>query len=78
MTALSDPRRRSITEPGPKSARWLRSGLLARALHVLPALVLAGCILPPSLSVDNQDAGVDSPPAITSVRSSTQEPNAVF
>jgi hypothetical protein len=33
--------------------------------------MLVGCIIPPSLSV--QDAGVDSPPAITSVRSDNQE-----
>lgn len=34
---------------------------------------MAGCIFPPSLSVDVQDAGIDSPPAITAVRSSNQE-----
>jgi hypothetical protein len=28
----------------------------------------AGCILPPSLSTDDQDAGVNSPPSITAVR----------
>jgi hypothetical protein len=70
---MSEPRRRSIAEPARKSARQLRSRLLARALHVLPAFVLVGCILPPSLSVDYQDGGVDSPPAITSVVSNTQE-----
>ena len=37
----------------------------ARVLLVLAS----GCIIPPSLSVDNQDAGIDSPPSITSVRS---------
>jgi hypothetical protein len=73
MTRMSEPRRRSIADAARKSPRRLRLRLLARALHVLPALVLVGCILPPSLSVDNQDAGVDSPPAITSVVSNTQE-----
>jgi hypothetical protein len=73
MTRMSEPRPRPIAEPSRKSPRHLWSRRLARALHVLPALVLASCILPPSLSVDNQDAGVDSPPAITSVVSNTQE-----
>jgi hypothetical protein len=31
-------------------------------------LLLAGCVLPPSLSTEKQDAGVNSPPAITAVR----------
>lgn len=36
----------------------------------MPALLslLVGCVIPPSLSVENQDAGVNSPPAITAVR----------
>jgi len=34
---------------------------------------LGGCVIPPSLSVDNQDAGVNSPPAILAVRSDDQE-----
>jgi hypothetical protein len=34
---------------------------------------MAGCIIPPSLSVDVQDAGIDSPPSITSVRSDLNE-----
>ncbi|MFT3699760.1 MAG: hypothetical protein QM831_41820 [Kofleriaceae bacterium] len=32
-----------------------------------------GCIIPPSLSVDVQDAGVDSPPSIYKVTSDMQE-----
>jgi hypothetical protein len=36
----------------------------------LPAV---GCIIPPSLQTDVQDAGIDSPPAISSVRSDNQE-----
>ncbi len=80
MTRMSERRRRRFADRGPKSPRRLRSRALARALHILPALVLAGCILPPSLSVDNQDAGIDSPPAITSVVSNTmalEEPGPV-
>ncbi len=36
-------------------------------------LFTTGCVLPPSLSVDESDAGMNSPPAITAVRSSDQE-----
>lgn len=32
-----------------------------------------GCVLPPSLDVDTSDGGVNSPPAITAVRSNEQE-----
>jgi len=51
---------------------------MARALHASRAvrylaLSLGGCVIPPSLSVENQDAGQDSPPAIMSVRSDQQE-----
>jgi hypothetical protein len=60
-------------------SKGLQSGSpMARAVHGLSLLVRAGCLLvicaggcviPPSLSVDNQDAGVNSPPAILAVRS---------
>ncbi|MEO6776559.1 MAG: hypothetical protein ABI467_26690 [Kofleriaceae bacterium] len=58
------------------------TGRVARALHdrcglrglgFLLASCMAGCIIPPSLSVDVQDAGIDSPPSITSVRSDLKE-----
>jgi hypothetical protein len=48
---------------------------LARPLHtsatVVPLflLIFAGCVLPPTLGVEQQDAGINSPPAILSVRS---------
>lgn len=38
-------------------------------LAALPAL---GCVIPPSLTVDNQDAGINSPPAIVQVTSDQQ------
>lgn len=48
---------------------------VARGVHdrgvlvVISTLLLAGgCIIPPSLSVDNQDAGTNSPPSILAVR----------
>jgi hypothetical protein len=37
------------------------------------SLAVGGCVIPPSLSVDNQDAGVNSPPAILAVRNDQQE-----
>ncbi|HEX7699869.1 MAG TPA: hypothetical protein VF403_04080, partial [Kofleriaceae bacterium] len=53
---------------------------MARALHqrarvwaVITSVLLAGCIIPPSLSQDVQDAGIDSPPSITSARSDLLE-----
>lgn len=54
-------------------------GSLARGLHIscavraLVAVSIPGCIIPPSLSVDVQDAGVNSPPAITGVRSENSD-----
>lgn len=75
MTRMSASRRARIAEP-------IESGHptgVARALHTprgVRYVVLAavgGCVIPPSLSVENQDAGQDSPPAIVSVRSDLQE-----
>ncbi len=47
-------------------------GSLVRMLG-LSLLTASGCVLPPSLSVDTSDGGVNSPPAITAVRSDDQE-----
>jgi len=57
--------------------------VVARRVHdpeTLVRLVLyallgsaGGCVIPPSLSVDNQDAGVNSPPAILGIRTDDQE-----
>jgi hypothetical protein len=65
---------------GANSASRNSRSPLARALHdrarvwtVVASALLAGCIIPPSLSIDFQDGGIDSPPAITSVRSDNQE-----
>jgi hypothetical protein len=84
MTQMSDPRcfapRAVRTNPLIFNGR----SRLARALHDLVdavsllsslvlALVLVGCFIPPSLAVDNSDAGVNSPPSILSVRSDQQE-----
>lgn len=73
MTRMSGPERAvPRTAPANRASR-LGSHAVARALHVAVAAAMTGCIFPPTLSVDNQDAGIDSPPAITSVRSNTQE-----
>ena len=42
-------------------------------MSLLASIALGGCVIPPSLSVDNQDAGVNSPPAILAVRTDQQE-----
>jgi hypothetical protein len=56
--------------------------VVARAVHEWPTLVrtavvfsllAGGCVIPPSLSVGNQDAGVNSPPAFLGIRTDDQE-----
>lgn len=54
----------------PKIERDLRRSVLLVAGASLGGV---GCIIPPSLSVDVQDAGIDSPPTIYKVTSDTQE-----
>lgn len=80
MTPMSEPRRANDRDLARKSATVHDNPVVARTLHgnhpvvrVLPLLIAGGCVIPPSLSVDNSDAGVDSPPAIVSVRSDLQE-----
>lgn len=77
MTQMSEPRTASVTAAAANRATRRTCWHLARALHgrrVIRALVLAmavlftGCVIPPSLSVDTADAGLNSPPAIVSVR----------
>jgi hypothetical protein len=49
--------------------KWLDVFVLspmARAVHVLLAVMFAGCVVPPPLTVDN-DGGVNSPPNIIGV-----------
>ena len=83
MTRMSEPTSPRCPTARDNPATPHASSSLARSLHgsegtvrlVLSLLVasLAGCILPPSLSVDNSDAGVNSPPSILAVRSDQQE-----
>jgi hypothetical protein len=55
---------------------------LARAVHdcrtlvrpaILATLLIGGCVIPPDLSVANQDAGTNSPPAFLGIRTDEQE-----
>jgi hypothetical protein len=75
MTRMSEPRIAYRHGAGANHATGRGSSALARPLHgrvpirVLgPAMLLSGCVIPPSLSVDTTDAGLNSPPAIVSVR----------
>jgi hypothetical protein len=42
---------------------------LSLAVGIVLSILLSGCVIPPSLSVENQDAGVNSPPSVVAVRS---------
>lgn len=75
MTRMSESHAKTHTEIAGNPARWLVVSRLVRMVHdagvVVPialSMLLVGCVIPPSLSVENQDAGVNSPPAITAVR----------
>ncbi len=79
---MSEPGLAGAPPTPANSAKRLGRAPVARALHDRGALralgfavasCMVGCIIPPSLSIDVQDAGIDSPPAITSVRSDLQE-----
>ncbi len=80
---MSEPYDRRASANERNRATSLGGSRLARAVHGVGRRVhttllttiaaLGGCVIPPSLSVDNQDAGVNSPPAILAVRSDDQE-----
>jgi hypothetical protein len=77
MTQMSEPRTLPATAARANRATARGSFALARPLHgstairalaLAIAMMFAGCVIPPSLSVDTTDAGLNSPPSITSVR----------
>ena len=76
MTRMSEPHAEPTRDFAPNPARLLEGSRLAHRVHdrgvpvsVLLSLLVAGaCVIPPSLSVEQQDAGINSPPAITAVR----------
>lgn len=92
MTRMSEIDARQPPASTRNHARSLNGSRLARSLHahcqpVVPLLamtmiwMLEGCVIPPSLEVDQQDAGVNSPPAILSITSDQQalpEPGPVL
>ena len=79
MTRMSDLRSTRSRVARDNGAKMLARASLARrvqrfskavlfsGLVTLAALVLVGCIIPPSLSVERQDAGQNSPPGILKV-----------
>jgi hypothetical protein len=75
MTQMSDRRivptataraNHATRRPRSPLARALHGGSAIRVLGL--AMMFAGCVIPPSLSVDTTDAGLNSPPSIISVR----------
>lgn len=81
MTRMSEPRTTAAPRSSGNTARSLGGSPLARALHAPCSLVrfavlsigLGACVFPPDLSVENQDAGVNSPPAILAIRADDSE-----
>jgi len=80
MTQMSEYHAKTEPDFGVNPSEWLVVSRVARGVHdcrvlvgVLVSLILVGCVIPPSLSVENQDAGANSPPAITAVRSDQEE-----
>jgi hypothetical protein len=80
MTPMSESEHAVIDGRCANSASPHARSPLARALHhrarvwaVVTSVLFAGCIIPPSLSVSAEDAGIDSPPSITSARSDLLE-----
>ena len=83
MTQMSEPHARTHPENARNRAGSQGRSPLAHRVHDAPGVVcrslllgaalLGGCVIPPSLSVGNEDAGVNSPPAILAVRTDQQE-----
>jgi hypothetical protein len=80
MTQMSEPRFVSVAAAAANCATGRVRSPLARALHdgyairaLAAAMLFTGCVIPPSLSVDTTDAGLNSPPSIVSVRAQSVE-----
>lgn len=83
MTRMSDPHAETHTGFVHNRATLQEQSSLAHGVHEVSALVVrllflasvasGGCVFPPDLSVGDQDAGVNSPPAILAVRGDQQE-----
>jgi hypothetical protein len=84
MTRMSEPSQLMPPTPDNNQLQSFERSHLARAVHAASLIVrismglvplgapLAGCVIPPSLDVGNQDAGINSPPAIVSITSDSQ------
>src|SRR5688572_25524132 len=83
MTEMSEPHCPRCDLIARNSSKLRAGFFLARGVHEKPSLVtapllalfllLTGCIIPPSLSTGNEDAGVNSPPTITAVRTDAED-----
>lgn len=85
MTRMSEPRRARARHARRNPATNQVNAHLAHRLHAPAPLVriavfsislavgVGACVIPPSLEVDNQDAGVNSPPAILAIRAADAE-----
>ncbi len=83
MTRMSEPHAALPGEITCNPARSQGPSPLAHGVHdsgqvvlrslFFGSLALGGCVIPPSLSVGNEDAGINSPPAILAVRDDQQE-----
>ena len=81
MTEMSESNPNVVSGGAVNRVISRRSPWLAYPLHercgsmraAVFSLMLIGCVIPPSLSADNQDAGLNSPPAIISVHSDQVE-----
>lgn len=81
MTCVSRRGRAFRHVGAPNPARSQGCAPLAHRVHEsgvsvafpLLAMVLTGCVIPPSLEVDQQDAAANSAPVITAVRSNTEQ-----
>jgi hypothetical protein len=71
MSEPTNPRARAVEQLA--MARPLHSDGVLRAALALGFAMFAGCVIPPSLSVDTTDAGANSAPAIVSVRADNVE-----
>ena len=79
MTWMSDSGFLGSRPARDNGAKTLARARLARVVHPLAphvimglvTLALASCVIPPSLSVEKQDASVDSPPGIVKVLADT-------
>ena len=90
MTRMSESHARTLRSIAANHVQSWRGSRLARVVHGVVTFVevaarisllfVVGCVIPPSLEVDNIDAGVNSPPAIllvSSDQSALPEPGPV-